>query len=102
MDTIHASEFQEIYADKKDSINLIDVRTAEEFESGHIPTAMNIDIRGHSFTEEIAKLPKEKTYHLVCRSGARSASACEYMESIGFKDVINVAGGMLDWEGETD
>lgn len=102
MDTIYASEFQEIYADKKDSINLIDVRTAQEFASGHIPTAVNIDIMDQAFAEEIAKLPREKTYHVVCRSGNRSGSACGYMESIGFKDVINIAGGMLDWEGETE
>lgn len=102
MDTIHASEFEKMYADNKGSINLIDVRTLEEFEAGHIPTAKNIDIRTQSFAEDIAKLPRDKTYHIVCRSGARSASACEYMESIGFQDVTNITGGMLDWKGETE
>jgi rhodanese-related sulfurtransferase len=102
MDTIHASDFQKIYESEKDSLNLLDVRTAEEYNSGHIPNSVNIDIREQSFVDEIAKLEKDKTYHIVCRSGARSGSACEYMESIGFKNVINIAGGMLDWQGETE
>lgn len=102
MDAIHASEFQEIYEKEKDKLNLIDVRTPQEFASGHIPNAVNIDIMDQAFAEEIAKLPREKTYHVVCRSGNRSGSACGYMESIGFKEVINIAGGMLDWEGETE
>ncbi len=102
METIHATDLHKIYEKQKDSLNLLDVRTIQEFDAGHIPEALNIDIMEQSFTDEIAKLPKDKTYHVVCRSGGRSASACGYMESIGFTDVINIAGGMLDWEGDTE
>lgn len=80
---------------------ILDVRTEEEVEDGHIPNALNIDIHlGQGFIDEIEKLDKQKNYYVYCRSGARSAQACAIMNSLGFKNTDNLLGGFMNWEGE--
>ena len=80
---------------------VLDVRTEEEFESGYIPKAINIDIKmGPSFIDEINSLDKNKSYYVYCRSGARSSQAVQLMRELGFNDTFNLLGGILDWEGE--
>ena len=80
---------------------ILDVRTEEEFESGYIPNAKNIDLRmGPGFIDEINILEKNKSYYVYCRSGARSAQAVQLMRDLGFNETYNLLGGILDWEGE--
>jgi len=80
---------------------VLDVRTQEEFESGYIPKAINIDIQmGPSFIDEINSLDKTKSYYVYCRSGARSSQAVQLMRELGFNNTFNLLGGILDWEGE--
>ena len=80
---------------------ILDVRTEEEFESGYIPNAKNIDLRmGPGFVDEINNLDKNKSYYVYCRSGARSAQAVQLMRDLGFNETYNLLGGILDWEGE--
>ena len=80
---------------------ILDVRTEEEFESGYIPNAKNIDLRmGPGFIDEINTLEKNKSYYVYCRSGARSAQAVQLMRDLGFNQTYNLLGGILDWEGE--
>ena len=80
---------------------ILDVRTEEEFESGYIPNAKNIDLRmGPGFIDEINTLEKNISYYVYCRSGARSAQAVQLMRDLGFNESYNLLGGILDWEGE--
>jgi len=80
---------------------VLDVRTQEEFESGYIPKAINIDIQmGPSFIDEINSLDKNKSYYVYCRSGARSSQAVQLMRELGFNNTFNLLGGILDWKGE--
>ncbi|MFC5684129.1 rhodanese-like domain-containing protein [Flavobacterium sp. MAHUQ-51] len=80
---------------------ILDVRTEAECDEGIIPNAINIDIhQGQGFISEIEKLDKSKNYYIYCRSGARSAKACEIMNELGFDNTYNLLGGMLEWEGE--
>ena len=80
---------------------VLDVRTEEEFESGYIPNAKNIDLRmGPGFIEQINTLDKNKPYYVYCRSGARSAQAVQLMRDLGFNETYNLLGGILEWEGE--
>lgn len=82
---------------------ILDVRTAEEFESGYIKGAMNLDIRGGAgFLSSIEKLDKSKSYFVYCRSGARSGQACQLMSQMGFSAVYNLDGGVLAWEGDLE
>ena len=81
---------------------ILDVRTPEEYDSGHILSAQLLDIRNpQGFMEGIAQLDTSKTYYVYCRSGARSAQACQLLKQQGITDCFNLLGGILDWSGET-
>lgn len=80
--------------EKDPSIQIVDVRTKEEYESGHIAGAINLDWESPSaFNAGLETLTKEKPYALYCRSGRRSAEAAKYMESRGYTQIYNILGG---------
>jgi rhodanese-related sulfurtransferase len=76
---------------------ILDVRTPEEFKAGHIENAVNLDFYSVSFKEELDKLDKENSYFIYCRTGNRSGQAMTIMESLSFKEVYNLSGGISDW-----
>lgn len=82
------------------NISIIDVRTKEEFYSGHIKNAINLDIFSPDFADKIKEFPQEKTFIVYCQSGNRSSSAVNFMKSAGFKNVHDLAGGILKWESK--
>lgn len=83
----------------KDAV-ILDVRTANEWNSGIIPGAINIDIyKGPGFIEEVEKLDKDKIYYVYCAAGARSGQACNVLIDLGFAGAYNLAGGMSRWQG---
>ena len=81
------------------TLNLSDVREAVEFAEGHLPGAINLPLS--DFLERYGELDKDKSYHIICRSGARSAQACAFLEEEGY-DVTNVAGGTIAWLGDLE
>ena len=81
--------------------SMLDVRTPEEFEEKHIPGANLINIREpQAFMEAVQQLPKDHSYYIYCRSGARSAQACQILDQLGVAATYNLKGGILDWTGE--
>lgn len=89
-------QFQE--AISKTGVQLIDVRTPEEYAEGHIGNAVMANIRdARQFDAEVAKLNKEKPVYLYCRSGNRSQTAAKILEKDGFK-VFDLQGGILNWQ----
>lgn len=83
-----------VYADSSDFI-VLDVRTIEEYSSGHLKNTSNIDFLKADFKEQISKLDKSKTYKLYCRSGNRSGKALELMKNLGFSNLENL-GSLKD------
>jgi len=82
---------------------IIDVRTEDEYESGKIPSALNIDIyKGQGFVYRVEELDKTKNFYVYCAAGVRSANACGVMQQLGFENVFNLVGGFSNWEGPTD
>ncbi len=79
---------------------VIDVRTKEEFDAGHIKGALNFDYYNEDFEDEIeANLKdKNKPYILYCRSGMRSLYSAQILEDLGYTDVTNMKGGFLAWQ----
>jgi len=75
------------------NVLIIDVRTAGEFAQGHLQNAVNIDIEGGMFDEEIAKLDKTASYAVYCRSGRRSTIAAGKMSDAGFSSIFNLEKG---------
>jgi rhodanese-related sulfurtransferase len=76
---------------------ILDVRTADEFNTGHIAGAINIDYYSSNFQADVGKLDKNKKYLVYCRTGIRGAAATQIMISLGFADVQNMAGGIMAW-----
>ncbi len=98
MNELLPNDWAELQTQTSGSI-ILDVRTEEEFESGYIAGAKNLDIRGGAdFISSIEELDKTKAYFVYCRSGARSGQACQLMEQMGFEQVYNLEGGVLAWE----
>ena len=77
---------------------IIDVRTPEEYASGRIEKAINLDYYSETFADELDKLDKDKTYLIYCRSANRSGKALDMMAELGFAEVYNMLGGMVRWE----
>ena len=79
---------------------IIDVRTEEEVNEGHIPNAIHLDIfKGQEFIDALKELDTEKSYFVYCRSGARSGQACSIMNQLGFEKAYNLMGGFSNWNG---
>ena len=76
---------------------VVDVRSAEEYSSGHLQGSKNINWNGENFESEIVKLDKTKPVFVYCQSGRRSAAAANRMRSLGFKEVYELDGGISSW-----
>ena len=83
----------------EDGYIILDVRTAQEFASGHIPGAMLFPNENIG-TEEIAQLPDKSQLILVyCRSGNRSKQAADKLVRLGYTNIVEF-GGINSWPGE--
>lgn len=80
------------------NVQLVDVRTPQEYRGGYIKNAINIDYFNQAnFAKEFSKLDKEKPVYLYCRSGNRSQSAASKLVAMGFKEIYDLAGGYMRW-----
>jgi rhodanese-related sulfurtransferase len=100
-DNLSPDEFKNKLNEDKKSV-LIDVRTKAEFSASRIPQAKLIDISSSSFSGEIEKLDKTKSYFVYCQSGMRSRAACSNMKKLGFENVYNLSGGISGWNGRLE
>lgn len=93
---------EELVQNMEDSsgLLLLDVRTKEEYEEGHIPGAKNIDFLSDDFLIQVEQLPKDQSVYIYCRSGNRSARAADLMRKVGFRQLYDLQGGYLKWEEE--
>jgi len=78
---------------------LLDVRTEKEYQSGHVPGSVHINMMGANFQQRLEKLDKNKEYYVLCRSGNRSSAAAGLMVRKGFANVTNLRGGIMKWQG---
>ncbi len=93
---------QEVYdaVFKADQIQLVDVRTKEEYGEGHLQKAQNICVTDEDFEQNVAKLDKEQPVYVYCRSGKRSAKAAQILKEMGFKEIYDMEGGFMNWESQ--
>ena len=77
---------------------LLDVRTPKEFGEERIAGAVMIDYLSPAFRDEMAKLDREKTYLVYCRTGNRSNGALKVMRELGFRNVLHLAEGITKWK----
>jgi rhodanese-related sulfurtransferase len=76
-------------------VRMIDVREAEEVAEGMIPGAVHLPLG--ELPQRLDEIPQDEEVVIICRSGGRSARACQYLAMLGFTNPVNLAGGMLAW-----
>jgi rhodanese-related sulfurtransferase len=94
---LNAKQFYEMMQKEKDVI-ILDVRTPQEYQEGHISNAINIPVQ--ILGQQLDKLKnfKDKKILVYCRSGHRSAIASQILDRAGFKNVYNLKGGLFEWK----
>jgi rhodanese-related sulfurtransferase len=103
-----ADEFEK--AITKDSVQILDVRTPEEYMSGHIKNTLLANWNDKAeFSRRVAFVDKNKPVYIYCLAGGRSAAAAKQLRTEGFENVIELSGGINAWkaankplEGKTD
>ena len=93
MKEITFNDFYQLY--QNSSLSVLDVREVEEFETLHLEGAQNLPLSQLADTYD--QLDKDLLYYVICKSGMRSARACQFLVEQGY-DVINVQGGMTAFE----
>ena len=77
---------------------LIDVRTPEEYQEGHLENAININWYDADFQNQAEELDKKKTLYVYCKKGGRSAKAAHLLDSLGY-EVVDLLGGYDEYIG---
>jgi phage shock protein E len=90
-----AAEIQRLLKEEPAKVLVVDVRTVEEWNMGHIPGSVRIGMQ--DVPKRLADIPKEKKIVLVCASGARSREVADYLAGRGYPWVKNYAPGLMDW-----
>jgi rhodanese-related sulfurtransferase len=93
---LDVSKFEE--AIRQNGVQVIDVRTPQEFNAGHIQGSKNVDFYNAQFGAVVSKLDKSKPVYVYCAVGGRSASAAGMLIKQGFTKVYDLAGGIESWK----
>ena len=103
-DRNESTEIEVISADEMqtlmdiEEVQVVDVRTPEEYADGFIEDAQNIDFTSPTFDEDIAKLDKSKPVILYCKGGGRSAKCAAKLKGAGFVKIYDLEGGISQWQ----
>lgn len=92
---VKPAKYQESILEK--DVQLVDVRTREEYLEGHIEGAENIDFFADDFLVQFEKFHKDKPLYIYCRSGNRSSKAATKLKEAGFSRIIDLEGGYKAW-----
>ena len=98
--TISSTEAQQMIEDNKDAL-ILDVRTAAEYESGHIPNAINLSNEDIQAGKVDILKDKSQLIMVYCRSGNRSRQAAQKLAELGYTNVVDF-GGIQSWQGDIE
>jgi rhodanese-related sulfurtransferase len=82
------------------NVQLVDVRTPEEYQTGHLKNAININFYEEDFKENISRLDKKNPIFIHCAAGAegaRSNQTAELLKELGFIEIYELEGGIINW-----
>ena len=96
LSTVSVENFSRLISDSE--VVLLDIRTSEEYSSGYIEGAKNLDFYAADFKTKLATLDRETSYAIYCRSGNRTGQALKIMRELGFTSVADLAGGVGAWQ----
>ena len=96
---LNSTEFEQ--AIQKENVQVLDVRTGDEYKSGHIKNSLQADwINKQQFNDRVQHLDKTKPLYVYCASGGRSHAAAEYFRSNGYTAVYELSGGLTKWKAD--
>ena len=98
--TISSKEAQQMIEEHKDAL-ILDVRTAAEYESGHIPNAVNLSNEDIQAGKVDSLKDKSQLIMVYCRSGNRSRQAAQKLAELGYTNVVDF-GGLQSWQGDIE
>jgi len=87
----------EVIAEDPAGLVILDIRTPEEFDEVRLGGAVNVDYYGTDFADQLDTLDKNTPYVMYCRSGNRSSDAVKTMKDLGFTEVYEIDGGIVNW-----
>ena len=90
--------YEAVYGE--DSMQLVDVRTEDEYNVSHLKSAQNICVTSNDFKEKVKTLDKKKPVYVYCKKGGRSAKAAAILKEMGFTKVYDLQGGLTSWQEE--
>lgn len=93
---VDAARFAEVVS--APGVTILDVRTPEEFASGHIDGAVNLNVQGPDFASQVAGLDPAGVYAVYCRSGNRSQAAVAAMADAGIPGIYELESGIVGWQ----
>ncbi len=82
------------------NVQLLDVRTPNEYNSGHIKGSVNMNYYDQDFSKQVLSLDKNRPVYVYCRSGVRSKYSSDILKKLGFKTIYNLKGGILNWSAQ--
>jgi phage shock protein E len=86
--------------DELKNVVLLDVRTPEEYQQGHLENSLNVNWYDSDFVQQVEGIDKDETIFVYCKLGGRSAKAQEKLKSLGYKNVVNLEGGYDAWSSK--
>ncbi len=96
LETVEPATAATVIAEEPDAV-VLDIRTPEEYQQGAIEGAVNIDFYATDFAAQLDQLDKNTPYVVYCRSGNRSGQAMDTFADLGFTDVTEIEGGIVNW-----
>ncbi|MEK6476415.1 rhodanese-like domain-containing protein [Catalinimonas sp. 4WD22] len=97
--TIKAENLKERLQDKEDEFILLDTRSVEEYETGHLKDARFVNFETFQL-KEVEDIPKDKEIIVYCLSGGRSNRVGTQLLEAGYENVHNLEGGMRNWKAK--
>jgi rhodanese-related sulfurtransferase len=97
-DAIEVIDSEKLISLEKQGIVIIDIRTINEYENGHIPEVVHIDFMQNDFIDKIKEQNMDEPVIIYCASGGRSGKASKLMMEAGFKKIYDYSGGFSDWK----
>lgn len=94
---VEANDYLSSDSKARDKVVVLDIRTAKEFEAGHIKGAKNLNFLAEDFKEKLAKLERDRVYVMHCQSGGRSGKAKALFDELGFAKVLHIQDGYRAW-----
>ena len=97
IELVSPADVAQVIADDPAGLVVLDIRTPEEFNEARLADAIMVDFYADDFADQLDTLDKDVPYVMYCRTGNRSSDAVKTMKDLGFVEVHEIDGGIVNW-----